>query len=222
MSAEKDLIDAIVRLSGKYSGYEVFADWVKCSALSVANSCHMIHGDIWKERERDWENTISRYTEDERVEFARMFAMLVGALEDDMRDVLGEVYMEAGLGSKMAGQFFTPFHVSELCAKMGIEHIEPDSFEPILINEPSCGGGSMIIATAAELQRKGVNWQRRMRVVAQDLDWKGVYMCYLQLSLLGMRAKVVQGDTLLHPYDRYKTDSRNVFVTPGEMIGGFL
>lgn len=35
-----------------------------------------------------------------------------------------------------------------------------------------------------------------MKVVAQDLDWKGVYMTYVQLSMLGIDAAVVQGNTL--------------------------
>ena len=34
----------------------------------------------------------------------------------------------------------------------------------------------------------------------QDMDLKGVYMTYLQLSLPGIRALVVQGDTLAKPY----------------------
>ena len=60
----------------------------------------------------------------------------------------------------------------------------------------------MIIAVAQILMKKGINYQKYMRVVAQDLDWKGVYMCYLQLSLLGINATVVQGDTLSEPYKR--------------------
>ena len=60
----------------------------------------------------------------------------------------------------------------------------------------------MIIAIAQALKEKGVDYQRKMKVVAQDLDWKGVYMCYLQLSLLGIHAVCVQGNTLSEPYEK--------------------
>ena len=75
----------------------------------------------------------------------------------------------------------------------------------------------MVIATALCLRDKGINYQQRLRVVAQDLDWKAVYMCYVQLSLMGIRATVVQGSTLTEPYDARKTDPAHVFRTPAEM-----
>ena len=53
---------------------------------------------------------------------------------------------------------------------------------------------------AVALQKKGINYQNVMKVVAQDLDWRCVYMCYLQLSYMGIDAICVQGDTLLDPY----------------------
>ena len=73
----------------------------------------------------------------------------------------------------------------------------------------------MVIAAAKILQEEGVNYQKVMDVVAQDLDWKGVYMCYVQLSLLGYAAVVQQVDALaLKPFDvaRY---------TPGWFLHGF-
>lgn len=71
----------------------------------------------------------------------------------------------------------------------------------------------MIIAAAMELKSKGVNYQDELEVVAQDLDWNCVYMCYIQLSLLGISAVVVQGDTLCEPYGK-DTPKQRVMVTP--------
>ena len=73
----------------------------------------------------------------------------------------------------------------------------------------------MIIAAACAIRNRGLNYQKCMKVVAQDLDWKSVYMCYLQLSLLGIRAVVVQGNTLREPYERGYPENR-VLYTPGE------
>ena len=76
----------------------------------------------------------------------------------------------------------------------------------------------MIIAAARALKEQGENYQRKMRVVAQDLDWKAVYMCYVQLSLLGVNAVVVQGNTLAEPWTPYSdTPSERVWYTPARM-----
>jgi hypothetical protein len=54
----------------------------------------------------------------------------------------------------------------------------------------------MIIAAAKRIKEKGYDYQRTMEVVAQDVDWRSVYMTYVQLSLLGINAVVCQGDSL--------------------------
>lgn len=75
----------------------------------------------------------------------------------------------------------------------------------------------MIIAIAERMRDQGIDYQRKLQVVAQDLDWKGVYMCYLQLSLLGIKAICVQGDTLHAPYDPRTTEKSHMLITPGQM-----
>lgn len=214
MNRKKDIIRYIEKISGKYSRYEVYSDWIKCCSLSISNSMDLFHGKVWKDREQAFADTMARYNSTEQEMFSEMLAMLTETLEHEMTDVLGQVYMESGMGSKAAGQFFTPYHLSYLCAKLELP--EPDEFGLYHINEPSCGGGGMIIAAAQVLKEKGVDYQRKMRVVAQDLDWKGVYMCYLQLSLLGINAVVVQGDTLCEPYTG-KYPAGRVLNTPARM-----
>ena len=124
--------------------------------------------------------------------------------------------MRAGCGSKTTGQFFTPYHVSYLTAKMAYEnqynHLQEN--EQIELNEPSTGGGGMIIAFIQVLKENNINYQKKLHVKAQDLDWNGVYMTYIQLSLLGVKAIVCQGDTLAEPCI---DEQRRVFKTPAEM-----
>lgn len=214
MNRKKDIIKIIKSIAGKYSEYEVFSDWIRCSALAINNSCSMIHDKIWHEREKTYIETMNKYSLEEQQKLCEMFFMLWETFEDYTSDVLGEIYMEAGMGSKAAGQFFTPFHLSELCARLG--DIEPDERGIYKLNEPSCGGGGMIIAFAKVLKDKGINYQQCMDVVAQDLDWKGVYMTYLQCSIMGIRATVVQGNTLQQPYaDGYPRE--RVLYTPAKM-----
>lgn len=197
MDRKKEIIKTIHSIAGKYSAYEVFNDWIRCCSIAISNSCQLFQDKVWHDREQLYLDTIRRYTEEEGKKFIEMFEMLAETLEEPS-DVLGQIYMEAGMGSKAAGQFFTPFHLSELCAALTIP--EPNQDGIYEINEPSCGGGGMIIAVASVLMKKGINYQQKMKVVAQDLDWKGVYMCYLQLSLLGIDAVCVQGNTLAEPY----------------------
>lgn len=159
-------------------------------------------------------DTMRKYTVDEELKFAEMFALLAETLETDIADILGQIYMDSGMGSKAAGQVFTPYHLSELCAALILP--EPDENGIYRINEPSCGGGGMIIAAALAIKEQGMNYQRVMDVVAQDLDWKGVYMCYLQLSLLGIPAICVQGSTLAKPYVPGATGAEHILITPAK------
>lgn len=214
VNRKKDIIKSIESISGKYSAYEVFTDWIRCCSLAISNSCQLIHNPIWQEREQMYIDTMKKYTLEERQKFTEMFHMLAETLEAETTDVLGQIYMEAGMGSKAAGQFFTPYHLSKMCASLSVDL---DENEKCILNEPSCGGGGMIIATAAVLKEKGINYQRAMKVVAQDLDWKSVYMCYLQLSLLGISAECVQGDTLCDPYIPGTTQASHILYTPARM-----
>ena len=213
MDRKKDIIKILNSMSGRYSTYEVFSDWICCSALAVSNACQMIHDRIWQDREQEYINIIKKYVPEEQSRFVEMLSLLVETLGDGPEDVLGQIYMDAGMGSSATGRFFTPWHLSVMCAELAAAEPGPDGYYKV--QEPSCGAGGMIIAMACALERKGIDYQRCMKVVAQDLDWKSVYMCYLQLSLLGIRAVVVQGNTLAEPYIRGYPDWR-VMYTPGE------
>lgn len=212
----KKIIDTIKKISGRYAPYEVFSDWVKCSAIAICNQCHIIHDKVWEAREKEYIDTMERYDKAEREQFPEIFKCLVDALEESPGDVLGEVFMRGGMGNSGTGQFFTPYHVSKLTARMAITKLEPDEDGVYHVNEPSCGSGGMVIAVAEELKRMGINYQRKMKVIAQDIDWRGVYMAYVQLSLLGIKAIVVQGDTLRDPYRKGYSRGR-MLETPGWM-----
>ncbi len=211
---QTELQKAILSMSGRYTAYEIFMDWIECAALSITNTIHMLHGKVWKDREEKYAAIMSKYTAEERERFPEMLAWLVEELEDDPRDVLGEVFMRSGMGSDAGGQFFTPFNISKMMAAVSVE--PPEDGEKIRLNEPSCGSGGSIIAAALELKSKGVNYQKCMKVVCQDLDWRCVYMCYVQLSYMGIDAICVQGDTLLDPYRKGYPEARTL-RTPANM-----
>lgn len=219
MDYKKEISKIINSLSGSKSPYDIFVDWITIMALSLVNAPCVIHDKVWHEREKQYQNIVQKYTKEDLSKFVNMFCLLTYAFEEKLTDWLGEIYMESGCGNKNTGQFFTPFNVSQMTASMTI----PDDYDgsyPLTVNEPSTGGGGMIVAMANALKEKGFNFQACMKVVAQDLDWKGVYMTFIQLSLLGIDAVVVQGDTLLEPYTSNYPRQR-VFRTLRNMGGLF-
>ena len=202
---KKIIADMIVEISGHKSPYQVFYDWCVCMAMAFQNSCDIFKDSkIYKQHEELYQNTIKQYSEKEQKKLYEMTGRLFLAFENEISDYLGEIYMEAGCGNKYVGQFFTPFHLSELCARLGVDGTD----KVYHMNEPSCGGGAMILATAKALKNAGINYQRRLKVVAQDLDWLGVYMTYVQCNIIGIDAIVVQGDTLKEPYTSNYPKSR--------------
>ena len=205
---KKRIIEILESMESQFSGYEIFSDWVKCMAVSISNSIEQVHDEVWQKREDEYLAIAKKHGRDNINKFAEMMRLLALSLEKEMDDCLGDIYMRANLGSKNAGQFFTPFHLSYMSAKLALNKY--DGKEKILVNEPSTGGGGMMIATAKVLKEKGFNYQNCLEVIAQDLDWKGVYMTYVQLSLLGVNATVIQGDTLAQT----KPEEYQIFRTP--------
>lgn len=210
--AKKEIIKLIQKSSTRWSPYQFFIDWVECMALSIQNSCHLLHNSIWRNREQKYMNIMKKYDSIESEMFVKMSGLLVQAMNENISDILGEIYMESGCGNKNTGQFFTPFSLSKACARLNIP-TDYDGSKVLTVNEPCSGSGGMILALAAELSSMGINYQRCMCVLAQDLDWNGVYMTYVQLSLYGINAVVVQGDTLTEPYTPGYPSER-VFRTP--------
>ena len=183
------IIKTIQLMSGKYGVYEIFADWVRTMALAFANQVE--YSDV---RENDYIETMKRYDESEQTKLFEMTAWLVEWADEQMYDMLGYIYMHLEFGSKTLGQFFTPYNICQLMAKMY-------KFDGNIVtaNEPTCGAGGNIIALAEAMKEQGYNYQQLLKVTCQDLDVKAVYMTYVQLTLYGIPAVVYQTDTLRDP-----------------------
>ena len=192
------IIKAIQSMAGKYGVYEIFADWVKIMALSMAQAVQFKDS-----REREYCETIKRYDSAEQEKLFEMIAWLVEWADVEYYDMLGYIYMHLELGSKKAGQFFTPYNICQLMAKM-----QKFDTGKTLVNEPTCGAGGNIIALAEAMKQHGINYQQNLKAVCQDIDVKAVYMTYVQLTLYGIPAIVYQTDTLQDPYGRQSGTGR--------------
>lgn len=208
MDKTKDIIKIINSLSGSKSSLQVFNDWIACVAFSISQSC--IKNE---KRESRYLDITKEYTNRELFQFSKMASMLTETFETNFCDVLGNLFMLSGWGNKSTGQFFTPYSVSLAVAQLQ-QYDKPIT----TMNEPSAGAGGMIMAVCQAMKEKGINYQKRLRVVAQDLDMTAFYMCYVQLSLIGADAKCIQGDTLENKH--FSDWDDNVFLTPMHFING--
>lgn len=68
------------------------------------------------------------------------------------------------------------------------------------MNDAACGAGAMLIAFANVAKKHGINYQKQVLFIAQDIDRTAAMMCYIQLSLLGCPAIVAVGDSLAKPF----------------------
>ena len=132
--------------------------------------------------------------------------------------------MQLELGSNWHGQFFTPYNVCQMMARVSFSEeifkaqVEEMGF--VGVSDPACGAGALLIAFANVCKEKKLNYQQCCLFVAQDIDQLAGMMCYIQLSLMGCAGHVVIADTLAHParfYDERSllpADGQNVWTTP--------
>lgn len=206
----KEIVKSIINLSQRHSRHQVFRDWVEMSAISIANAVDKAQ---FEQREARYLDIVKRYSKDEVNTICEMFALLVMEFENVMfDDVLGDIFGALEVGNSAVGQFFTPFHISDLMARLvGFEDaIEQKGF--VSVNEPTCGAGGMVIALAKTMYEQKFNYQQLLHATAQDLDLLCVCMTYVQLSLLHIPAVVILGDTL-------KMEQRELWYTPAHIMG---
>lgn len=208
---KQEIIKKIREMSKYYSAHQVFRDWIEVYALAIANACEPEGTVVWNKREQQYLNTINKYQVAEVDGFAELGGLLTLALEKDMSDILGSVYMGIETGNKATGQFFTPDNISQLAAKM-MDAENVSIKEPIRLYEPACGSSGMIIAYARSLRDKDINYQKLLDIKASDIDFVCVYMSYIQLSLLGIKAVVARQDSLIGE----KVPNEHIFVTPAK------
>lgn len=200
------MIKKFKKLQGKRDLWTVYNDFLMFAAICISNSVDFFNRNY---REKQFLEVEKRYTKEEMKIFGELLGALTVALETP-GDILGELLMELDLGSKLNGQFFTPYHLCKVTAKLLVDknkisqEIEEKGYTTL--NEPSVGGGAMVIAFAESMKEEGFNPQKQLVVTCNDLDIKSVYATYIQLSLLGIPAIVHHMNTLsLEKYSTWKT-----------------
>ena len=204
---KKDFIKTIESLSRTRHKWQAWSDFVEMAALSLAQA-----GNFDEDREAQYMKIVERYEPDEVQHFPHLLGAVIEALEVKYCDFLGEIFQELELGNKWKGQFFTPYHVCVLMAELTFNKNDFADGQIITLNEPAVGGGAMVIAYCEMLLKNGINFQRQLKVICQDVDYTAMCMCYIQLSLIGCNATVVHANTItMEEWGSYQTPMTRMF-----------
>lgn len=188
----KEFTSKLSNLDRSRSISTVFNDFLTLSCCSLAQTVYRSDN-----LEQKYLNIIKTYTNEQAEEFSKLLAFLVLGLEQESQDFLGQVFMSLNLGRQANGQYFTPYSVSKFMAEINFTEIETiQNNQLITLSEPCCGSGALIIAFAQTLREHNINYQQNLFVEAIDISEMCFKMTYIQLSLLGIPAKVIQGDSL--------------------------
>lgn len=180
------------------------SDLFECGAIAISNSVD------WKQapaREERYKQIMSGYELKERQLLGEIFNKIFTLLSSmtlsygEFNDWLGVLFMRSETSNSKAGQFFTPYCISKLCAQTTVnkEFVKDKQAkgEILSISEPACGSGGMVLATLDVLWNEcNFNYTQNCFVEASDIDARCVHMCYLQLSLAGVPAIIKQQNTL--------------------------
>ena len=216
----REIVKMIESLTGSKSLWGIWSDMIEMIAISIANSVD--HSPRSKGREEHYLRIAKGYTPKDMDVIARVFAEIVNQYEVcPDQDLLGEIHMSLNFGSDALGQVFTPYNVCKMMAEMTVgndlgekEIAEKGYFSA---NDPACGAGATLIALVNVLKERGLNYQQKVFIIAQDIERTAALMCYIQLSMLGCAAAIFIGDTICNP----ATDNparlelaENVWLTP--------
>lgn len=196
---EKEFLDIFQQMCYSRSSWQVWADLMTAIACTLANSVDKTL-PRYTAREKEYAECIDRLGGVDKP--AKCFAIIVEALDQNPeQDFLGRLYMNLGLGNHWKGQFFTPYPVCECMAEItindNIKNLEKKEW--ISVNDPACGAGATLVATANIFRKKKINYQTRVLFTENDIDRVTAQMCYIQLSLLGCAGWVAVANTISNP-----------------------
>ena len=181
--------------------WEVFSDFITLAASELDMARIRTPENIECSRE-----ICAKYSEIDISNLHALFGLMVCALEAKFHDFLGAIFMELELGDDRNGQHFTPYNVQTLMAKLLMpdvdETIRREGF--VTVSDPASGAAGMIVAYAEYLLEAGYNPSEQMFGSCIDIDPIAADMAFIQLSLLGIPAEVVTGNTLTMQLNRVR------------------
>ena len=192
----------VFRDTGRHLGrWEVFSDFLSLAASELDMARIRAPESIEHCRK-----ICARYEASDIANMQEMFCMMVFALEAKFQDFLGAIFMELELGDSFRGQYFTPYSVQCLMARMQMPGVRDTIRREGIatVSDPACGAAGMLIAYAECLLEADINPSMHMFGSCIDIDPVAADMAFIQLSLLGIAAEVVTGNTLTMQFRRVR------------------
>lgn len=181
--------------------WEVFSDFITLAASELDMARIRTPENIERSRE-----ICAKYSKSDISNMHELFGLMICALEAQFHDFLGAIFMELELGDDRNGQYFTPYNVQSLLARLLMpdfdETIRREGF--VTVSDPASGAAGMIVAYAEVLLDAGYNPSEQMFGSCIDIDPIAKDMAFIQLSLLGIPAEVVTGNTLTMQLNRVR------------------
>jgi hypothetical protein len=207
-SGYREIATLLAANTGAKRMSDVFDNFVEMAALALRNVVDVRGSESWEARERQYLQIAGSYSRADLDRFAHALALVTTELEHDPCDVLGRLYMELELGNERLGQFYTPYDVARLMARMEIravvEQVERSGFADVY--EPTCGAGSFLIALSKVMLEHGLDPQTQLHVTAEDLAPQAIHMVYVHLTLLHIPAVVRRRNVLtLETFETWPT-----------------
>lgn len=184
--APETFVKLLHELEHRHRPSDIFRSFVCVVACSLANQT----------REAEYLEAIKPFNRSELDTLIAAFARLILDMEErPFTDLLGPAYMET-LGRKdqqCKGEFHTPQEVCRLIGRMMCGTNDLPSSGPITLCEPASGAGAMILAYAEAMSPAD---RRRLQVTAIDINKICCDMCFINTTLWGIPARILQGNTL--------------------------
>lgn len=146
-NGRKEFLETFRKLTYRHRAWDIWRDFIIMFACTLSNPVDKSH---YNEREERYMKIIKKYNKEEQAIFPELVAQTVLALEENQeQDFLGSIFMELNLGNESGGQFFTPYHVCELMAKIAlgndvVQRVNEQGY--ITIHDSCCGAGATLIA----------------------------------------------------------------------------
>lgn len=217
---KQEFMKEFQKLCRTRQAWQAWSDLMETMACSISNAVDHSPKRFQKREER-YAEAIKRLGGVEVP--SKLFAIVVMALERNPdQDFLGQIYMELNLGSRWHGQFFTPYSVCQLMARVSIPDEtlleEVDRRHYVTVNDPACGAGATLIAAVSRFRELKID-QLHFLIAANDIDTVAAQMCYIQLSLLGAAGWVAIANTLSDPVEGdplmpVEKESQEFYYTP--------
>jgi type I restriction-modification system DNA methylase subunit len=182
-----DFRTLLERISHRHDTRKVFDAFVRFAACALAAQTREAE---YLEEAKHWEKAE-----------LELFGQALGALIVEMEtrpfeDILGGYYMECALSSKgqqWNGEFHTPKTICDLMARVTLGDQTLPAEGPIMVCEPACGAGAMILSLAEACPPEV---RRRLRVTTIDVSRTACDMAFINTTLWGISTRIIHGDSI--------------------------